>query len=179
MADNASIARPYAKAVFDLAQENNAFDAWTSALEQLAVISNDADFSALVSDPRVEASKVTELLTDLAKDSLPEKGGANFVNLLVQNDRLESLSDINAQYIDLVAKAKALVNAEVITAMPLTADQKSSLAAALEARLGLKVELQETVDADLIGGAVIKAGDLVIDGSAKGRVEKLTSALMR
>ena len=178
MADNASIARPYAKAVFDLAQENDAFDAWTSALEQLAAISSDADFSALVSDPRVDASKVTELLTDLAKDSLPE-GGANFVNLLVQNDRLESLSDINVQYVDLVAKAKALVNAEVITAMPLTADQKSSLATALEARLGLKVELQETVDADLIGGAVIKAGDLVIDGSAKGRVEKLTSALMR
>ncbi len=178
MADNASIARPYAKAVFDLAQESNAFDAWASAIDQLCVVSNDADFSALVSDPRVEAAKVTELLTDLAKDSLPE-GGANFVNLLVQNDRLGSLNDINEQYAGLVAKAKALVSAEVITAMALTADQKSSLAAALETRLGLKVELQETVDPELIGGAVIRAGDLVIDGSAKGRVEKLTSALLR
>ncbi len=178
MADNASIARPYAKAVFDLAQETNAFDAWTSALEHLAAISNDADFGALVSDPRVADSKVTELLTDLTKGSLPD-GGANLVNLLVQNDRLDSLNDINALYVDLVAKANALVNAEVLTAMPLTDDQKSSLAAALEKRLGLKVELQETVDAELIGGAVIKAGDLVIDGSAKGRIEKLTSALMR
>jgi len=97
----------------------------------------------------------------------------------VQNDRLESLVDISQQYGDLVAKAKALVNAEVITAMALTDDQKSSLAAALEQRLGLKVELEETVDADLVGGAIIKAGDLVIDGSAKGRIEKLTSALMR
>ena len=178
MADNASIARPYAKAVFDLAQEANAYDAWTTALEQLAVISNDADFSALVSDPRVDGGKVAELLTDLAKDSLPD-GGANLINLLVQNDRLDSLADISQQYTDLVAKAKALVNAEVITAKPLTDDQKSSLAAALEQRLGLKVELEETVDADLVGGAIIKAGDLVIDGSAKGRIEKLTTALMR
>ena len=178
MADNASIARPYAKAVFDLAQESNAYDAWTTALEQLAVISNDADFSALVSDPRVDGAKVAELLNDLAKDSLPE-GGANLINLLVQNDRLDSLADISQQYTDLVAKAKALVNAEVITAVALTDDQKSSLAAALEQRLGLKVELEETVDADLVGGAIIKAGDLVIDGSAKGRIEKLTTALMR
>ena len=178
MADNASIARPYAKAVFDLAQEANAYDAWTAALEQLAVISNDADFSSLVSDPRVDGGKVAELLTDLAKDSLPE-GGANLINLLVQNDRLDSLADISQQYTDLVAKAKALVNAEVITAKPLTDDQKSSLAAALEQRLGLKVELEETVDADLVGGAIIKAGDLVIDGSAKGRIEKLTTALLR
>lgn len=178
MADNASIARPYAKAVFDLAQESDAFNTWTVALEQLAVISNDADFSTLVSDPRVDGAKVAELLTDLAKDSLPE-GGANLIKLLVQNDRLESLVDINQQYGDLVAKAKALVNAEVITAKPLTEDQKSSLAAALEKRLGLKVELEETVDADLVGGAIIKAGDMVIDGSAKGRIEKLTTALMR
>ena len=178
MADNASIARPYAKAVFDLAQESNAYDAWTTALDQLSAISNDADFRTLVTDPRVDGGKVSELLTDLAKDSLPE-GGANLINLLVQNDRLDSLADISQQYTDLVAKAKALVNAEVITAKPLTDDQKSSLAAALEQRLGLKVELEETVDADLVGGAIIKAGDLVIDGSAKGRIEKLTTALMR
>jgi F-type H+-transporting ATPase subunit delta len=178
MADNASIARPYAKAVFDLAQQENAFDAWTAALEQLAVISNDADFGALVSNPRVDSAKVADLLTDLIKDSLPQ-GGANFIKLLVQNDRLQSLVNINQQYTDLVAKAKALVNAEVITAKPLTEDQKSSLAAALEKRLGLKVELEEIVDPDLIGGAIVKAGDMVIDGSAKGRIEKLTTALMR
>jgi len=117
-------------------------------------------------------------MTDLAKDTLPD-GGANLVNLLVQNDRLSALADIQQQFGDLVAKAKASVNAEVITAMALTEDQKSSLAMALEERLGLKVQLEETVDANLVGGAVIKAGDLVIDGSAKGRIEKLTTALMR
>lgn len=178
MADNASIARPYAKAVFDLAQEAKAFEAWSGALSLLAAISRDEDFSALVNDPRVESSKVADLLIDLAKDALPE-GGENFVNLLVQNDRLGALSDIDQQYGDLVAKAQASITAEVVTAMALTDEQKSSLSAALEARLGLKVALQETVDAALVGGAIVKAGDLVIDGSARGRIEKLTTALLR
>jgi len=177
MADNASIARPYA-AVFDLAQESNSFEGWAAALTQLTAISNDESFSALVSDPRVDGSKVADLLIDLAKDALPE-GGTNLVNLLVQNDRLGALAEIEQQFGDLVAKAKASVNAEVITAMALTDDQKSALSSALEARLGLKVQLEETVDASLVGGAIVKAGDLVIDGSAKGRIEKLTTALMR
>ncbi len=178
MADNASIARPYAKAVFELAQETNSFDDWSIALDHLAVISQDDGFVALVNDPRVEASKTAELLVDVAKDSLPE-GGANFINLLVQNDRLLALEDINEQYGELVAKAKALVNAKVTTALPLTADQKTSLTSALEARLGMKVEIDENVDPSIVGGAIVQAGDLVIDGSAKGRLSKLTSALMR
>jgi F-type H+-transporting ATPase subunit delta len=178
MANNASIARPYAKAVFDLAQETSSFDAWTTALANLAAIGNDESFKTLVSDPRVDGSKVTELLIDLSKDTLPE-GGANLINLLVQNDRLAALNDIGQQYVDLVAKAQALVNAEVVSAMVLTEDQKSSLTSALEARLGMKVKLEETIDPDLVGGAIVKAGDMVIDGSAKGRIEKLTTALMR
>ena len=83
MANNASIARPYAKAVFDLAQETSSFDAWTTALVNLAAIGNDESFKTLVSDPRVDGSKVAELLIDLSKDTLPE-GGANLINLLVQ-----------------------------------------------------------------------------------------------
>ena len=178
MADNASIARPYAKAVFELAQETSAFEAWSVALHQLAVISQDAQFEALVNDPRTEGQQMTELLSDMTKDVLPE-GGENFIQLLAHNDRLLALADIEQQFDELVAKAKALVNAKVTTALPLTADQKSSLASALETRLGMKVEIDEVIDASLVGGAVIQAGDLVIDGSAKGRLEKLTSTLMR
>ena len=178
MADNASIARPYAKAVFDLAQETNAFDAWSSALEQLALISQDESFRTLVADPRVDDSQVIELLTGIAQDNLPE-GGTNFINMLVQNDRLLALPDIHQQFEAHVAKARAMVNADVVTARALTNDQRSALAAALQAKLGMQVELSETVDSSLIGGAIIKAGDLVIDGSAKGRIEKLSSVLMR
>ena len=136
MADNATIARPYAKAVFDYAQESNSFDEWTTALDQLAVISVDESFSAVVNDPRVEDSKVTQLLIDLSKDVLPA-GGTNFITLLVQNERLDSLQDVQQQYADLVANAKAIVTADVTTAIALSEDQKSSLIQALEQRLSL------------------------------------------
>ena len=176
MADNASTARPYAKAVFELAQESNNFDAWTSALDQLAAISADQGFSALVSDPKVSSEQLVGVLGDLSKEVLPE-GGINFIKLLVLNDRVQSLDAIKQIYIDLVAKAQSSVNATVVSAMALTDTQKSSLEAALQERLGLKIKLEESVDESLIGGAIIRAGDLVIDGSAKGRIEKLATAL--
>ena len=178
MADNAALARPYAKAVFDIAQQSNAFDDWAHALESLASISLNEQFNALLSDPRVGTQQLVDLLTDLNKDALPD-GGTNFINLLAQNNRLGVLADISAQYTELVAKAKALVNAQVISALALSDEQKAAITEALEQRLNMQVALSETVDAQLIGGAIIKAGDLVIDGSAQGRIEKLTSVLMK
>ena len=178
MADNASLARPYAKAVFGLAEDSNAHDAWSSALARLSAVSQDDDFAKLVADPKMDAEKLSALLNDLAGDDLPD-GGSNLINLLVANGRVSAIADIEQQYASLVAQSKAEVNAEVITAMALSDDQKTALSAALQARLGMKVNLEETVDSSLTGGAIIKAGDLVIDGSAKGRLEKLTSALMR
>ncbi len=178
MADHASTARPYAKALFELAQESATYQSWLTGLGQLSAVAADESFSALVSDPRVERAQVAELLIDISKDVLPE-GGTNFINLLVQNDRLNALADIEQQFSDLVAKAQASVNAEVVSAMALSDEQKSALESALEKRLGLKVSLEETVDPSLIGGAIVKAGDLVIDGSAQGRIQKLTTALMR
>ena len=178
MADNVSIARPYAKAVFELAQESKSYPMWAAALAQLTAVSQDEDFNGLVKDPRVDRHRLAELLIDISKDVLPE-GGTNFVNLLVQNDRLTALTDIEQLYTELVAKAEASVNATVVSAIALTDAQRMSLEAALESRLGLKVNLEETVDSSLIGGAVVKAGDLVIDGSAQGRIEKLTTVLLR
>lgn len=178
MADNASIARPYAKAVFDLAQESGAFDQWSSALGVISAIAEDQQFTELASDPRVNVAQLTEVLTDLSKDQLPE-GGENFIALIVQNSRLDAISDIAEQFNDLVASAQQAVTAQVETAFALTDAQKQSLSAALEKRLGLKVSLEETIVPELVGGAIVKAGDLVIDGSAKGRIEKLATTLAR
>lgn len=179
MTDNASIARPYAKAVFELAQETKAFDAWSQALANAALVTADADFAALANDPRVDDTRLSELLLDLCKKSLPKEGGDNFIRLLVQNDRLNALQDIHSQYELLVAEAQQAVNAEVITAKALSDKQKTALSKALEKRLGLKVSLTESVDESLVGGAIVKAGDLVIDGSVQGRIEKLTATLTR
>lgn len=178
MADSASIARPYAKAVFDLAKESGDYESWSAALSQLSMIAQDEEFVQLVNDPRVTNQQQVDLLSDLAKDSLPANGD-NFLQLLVQNDRLTALGDIASQYADLVAKEQSLISAEVVTAMPLSDEQQAQLKSALEMRLNSKVEINQVVDQSLLGGAIIKAGDLVIDGSAKGRIEKLTTALMR
>lgn len=178
MADSASIARPYAKAVFDLAKESGDYESWSAALSQLSMIAQDEEFVQLVNDPRVTNQQQVDLLSDLAKDSLPANGD-NFLQLLVQNDRLTAIGDIASQYADLVAKEQSLISAEVVTAMPLSDEQQAQLKSALETRLNSKVEINQVVDQSLLGGAIIKAGDLVIDGSAKGRIEKLTTALMR
>lgn len=178
MADHASAARPYAKAVFELAQENKSFEAWGVALNKLAAISKDESFGDLINDPRVTQNKVLELLVELMGGELPE-GGKNFLQLILKNRRTDALQDVAQQFNALVAKAQATINAQVVSAKALSKEQRAALTTALEARLGLKVELEETVEASLVGGAIVKAGDLVIDGSAKGRLEKLTTALMR
>jgi F-type H+-transporting ATPase subunit delta len=178
MASNASVARPYAQAVFELAGEAGTLGAWSEALAVLAAVASDESFALLLDDPRVDHGQVSDLLTELAADKLPE-GGENFIRLLVRNDRVEALPDISRQYDLRVAEARKSVNAEVITAWALSEEQKTRLSAALEIRLGCSVTLEETIDKQLLGGAVLKAGDLVIDGSAAGRIRKLATNLAR
>jgi len=176
MADNASIARPYAKAVFDLATETDNQNDWSAVLESLAAIAEDEEFGKAVNSPQVKPEQLEELVLGVLGDKLPE-GGDNFVKLLTQNGRLESLPDVQQQYALLLAESRKSIEAEVLTARPLSAEQKTNLTKALQERLGVTVSIVETVDESLVGGAIVKAGDLVIDGSAKGRVEKLAIAL--
>ena len=176
MSDNASIARPYAKAVFDLASEAGNQDDWSSALQELAQIANNESFLQVIGSPQVKTDEIVGLIKDLAGKSLPT-GGENLVKLLAQNDRLEVLPEIQEQYAILLLQSRKSIEAEVITAKPLNAKQQKKLVDALKERLGVSVSITETVDEALIGGAIIKAGDLVIDGSARGRVEKLAIAL--
>ncbi len=176
MADNASIARPYAKAVFDLATETGNQDDWSLVLESLSAIAEDEEFGKAVNSPQVKPEQIEELVLGVLGDKLPE-GGNNFVKLLTHNGRLEALPDVQQQYALLLAESRKSIEAEVLTARPLSAGQKTNLTEALQARLGVVVSLVETVDESLIGGAIVKAGDLVIDGSARGRVEKLAIAL--
>jgi len=178
MAGTSSLARPYARAVFELAQDAGDFKSWSEALAFLAALVNDESIQDLLNNPRVETERLQELLDDLCGDRVPE-GGRNLVRLMLDNDRLSLLPDVAAQYDTLRAEAEGTVEAEVRSAKPLSDEQKSQLSAALEKRLGRKVNLTVQKDDSLLGGAVIRAGDLVIDGSARGRLEKLASALQR
>lgn len=178
MASSASVARPYAQAVFELASEQGNPEEWSSALTSLSAVAGDDAFAALLDDPRVSNDQLTGLLTDVVSDGLPD-GGENLVRLLVRNGRVEALPDISRQFDLRVADANKSVNAQVISARELNEDQRNRLSEALEARLGCSVSLEEEVDADLLGGAIVKAGDLVIDGSAAGRIKKLGMSLAR
>jgi F-type H+-transporting ATPase subunit delta len=178
MASSASVARPYAQAVFELAGETEGLDAWADCLAMLSAVASNADFAAILEDPRVDDDQISNLLTGLVADRLPE-GGENFIRLLVRNDRVEVLPDISKQYDLRVAEARKSINAEVVTAQALSDEQKENLSSSLASRLGCTVTLTESVDAGLLGGAVVKAGDLVIDGSAAGRIRKLAINLAR
>lgn len=178
MAGTSSLARPYARAVFELAREANDFKSWSQALGFLAGLVNDESMQALINNPSVGRERFRKLLDDLAGDRVPASG-RNLLRLMMDNDRLSLLPDVAAQYEILRSEAEGTVEAQVRSARPMSDEQKNKLSQALEKRLGRKVNLTVHEDDTLLGGAVVRAGDLVIDGSARGRLEKLASTLQR
>lgn len=194
MAEKQTAARPYAEAVFALAKEHNALKAWSEILALLAIVARDANIQRLAHDPRVGRARLLGLLLDIAGDVQGRTSvagdrmsgatknlnteGANFVRLLVENRRLTLLPEIAAIYESLKAAAEARVEASVTSAFPLGAAQLKTLEQGLKRRFGREVHLTATVDSSLVGGVVIRAGDLVIDGSVRGRLTGLATELL-
>jgi F-type H+-transporting ATPase subunit delta len=172
MAERITTARPYAKAIFALARQGNKLAEVSVGLSRAAEVVADDRVHALLGSPHVSAAQLAELVSGVAGDKLDEHG-RNFVSLLAQNRRLGFLPEIAALFEQMKADVENAVDVEVIAASPLTPDQESRYAAALQKKLGRAVRLHTKVDGSLIGGAVLKAGDLVIDGSIKGRLERL------
>ena len=176
MADFTTAARPYAKAVFELAQESATFDDWSSRLAALTSIVDHPDMAVHLEAPSLTHQDRASLVEKVAGDVLDD-GGRNFVRLLSENNRLAMMGDIHGIYEELRAEAEGEIEADVTTAYELTDAQREKMSAALSKKLDRKVRIVTTVDSSLIGGAIIKAGDLVIDGSVKGRLEKMTNSL--
>ena len=143
-----------------------------------AAVADDENIASLIADPTVNSERLQTLLIDICGSKLPE-GGDNFLKLLIQNDRVEALPGVAAQFAELVDAERKTVTAQVVSAQELTDVQRNDLLGALEARLGRAVSLSESVDGSLMGGAIVQAGDLVIDGSATGKLVKLAGALVR
>ena len=176
MAEESTLARPYAQAVFDLAKEKNILKDWTEMLDVIAtVVDNDAMRSA-IGDPRLSKEQLASIAIDVCSDKLDEQG-KNLVKLLIENNRLAIVPEIAALFARLRADEEATVKAEVISAFTLTKEQEKKIAAALKRKLGLKVSVTSKVDKTLLGGAIIRAGDLVIDGSAIAQLDKLANAM--
>jgi F-type H+-transporting ATPase subunit delta len=135
-------------------------------------VAADPRVRALLGSPHVSAAQLAELVNDVGGAALDENS-RNFVSLLAQNRRLGFLPEIAALFEQMKAEVENAIDVEVIAASPLTSEQEGRYAAALQKKLGRNVRLHTKVDGTLLGGAVLKAGDLVIDGSIKGRLERL------
>lgn len=177
MAEKVTIARPYARAVFDYAQEQQAFAQWSDLLAKSAAVVTDPQVANLLGNPRVTPSQLVDLLAEIAGPSMSEQG-RNFLDTVAQNRRLDLLPEIAAIFETLRAEVENIADVQVTSAVALDEQQKARLAGALRKRLGREVRLHCDVDAALIGGAIVRSGDLVIDGSLKARLERLASDII-
>ena len=176
MSELSTLARPYAEAVFRIAQGENDLAGWSARVQSLALIVSDAQLARLINDPAVSAEQVASLVIEVAGSDLGTSG-ANFVHVLAENDRLSLLPEINAQFEALKANAEGTLEATITSAQELTQAQIDDLVAGLKAKFNRAVNVQVAVDPELIGGAVVAIGDQVIDGSVKGRLQRMSFAL--
>lgn len=177
MAEAITIARPYAQAAFEEAQKLGDLKGWSGMLLSLAEYVNNADVRAVVTSPRVAKSKIESVMEGLmgGKANIQQR---NFVRILVDNQRLLLLPDIVALFESLRAEAEKIVNVEVDSAFELSASQQQQIITSLKARMGREIKLVCKVNKELLGGVVIRAGDKVIDGSARTRLGELANALV-
>ena len=173
MSQALTLARPYARAAFAIAREGNALPAWSDALAFAARVAADPTVAALLGNPGLIQADATTLL---APEGADETFG-NFLGLLFENRRLPLLPEIAGMFDELRFEAERVVKAKVTSAVAMPAAELETIKAALKKRFGRDVEVETAVDESLIGGAVIDAGDVVIDGSLKGKLGRLQAAL--
>lgn len=177
MAEFATIARPYAKALFSLAQEQNHIESWLSELKTLAEIVMQPKIQALIEKPECEDTvKVKGILSVL--DTEPTEQLNNLVLILAQNKRLLVLPEIFALFQDYTLSHNNTKDAIVYTAYPLDETQFKTIVTELEAHFGSQLAARQIVDAGLIGGVKVEVGDQVLDLSVQGRLNNLHAALM-
>ncbi|MBI5890501.1 MAG: F0F1 ATP synthase subunit delta [Nitrosomonadales bacterium] len=176
MSEAITTARPYAQAAFDEAQQLNALKAWSEMLLSLAEAANHPDIVAVVTNPRVSKKQVEGLMEALL-DKGASKQQKNFVRILADNQRVLLLPEIAALFEALKAEAEKTVNVVVDSAFELSAAQKDKIVSSLKKSLGREIKLSCQVNKELLGGVVIRAGDKVIDGSARTRLGEMANAL--
>ncbi len=174
--DITTIARPYAEAVFARAREAGQVDAWSGALATLSNIAADALMAEQIGNPNVPRERLCEAILGIAGNGLSPEG-KNLVSLLARNNRLATLPEIAALFEDLKTQHQGVRQVLVLSAFGLSETQQQQLAGVLKKRLGAEVEMTVETDPSLIGGVEIRAGDLVIDGSVRGKLHKLATEL--
>lgn len=176
MAEPSTVARPYAEAVFRLADAARALPKWSEMLASLATVSSDDRVRAAIADPKLGDAQVAGLFISVLAGRL-NADAENFVRVLADNKRLELLPEIRRQYEALRNEREGTVEAEVVSAFALSDAQVADLVARLEKKTGRKVRAKVAVDKELIGGIKVVLGDKVIDASARAQLGALEAAL--
>lgn len=170
-----TIARPYAKAAFDFAVEKGEMAKWGQMLTFTAEVANNDDMKKLINGA-VSAPQLVEIFSSVCEEQLDEFG-QNFIKVMAENGRLKALPSVLDLFLTLQAEYEKVIDVEVISAIALSEKQLANIGTKLEARLERKVKLNCSVDETLLGGVVIRAGDLVIDNSARTSIRRLGDAL--
>lgn len=178
MAELATIARPYANAVFELAKAERLLDRFARLLAILAAATEDSQLQTLLASPDVGAEQKAFRLADVCGDEIDDRG-RKFLQVLAKNGRLPLIPEIRQQFEELKALEEQTLDVEILSAFPLSDAQSEGLQNALEAKFEKQVTLTSRVDQQLLGGAIIRAGDTVIDGTVRGRLDKLAESLTR
>jgi len=176
MAEKSTIARPYAKAAFEEARERNALAQWSQMLAIASTVVVDPQAKKILHNPRVTPAQLADLIVSVGGAVFDERG-RNFISTVAASRRLEYLPEIALMYEAMRAEAENVMDIEVTSAIPLDDAQRQTLMAGLKQRFKREVRLHSQVDASLIGGAIIRAGDMVLDGSVKMRLDQLAAEM--
>lgn len=174
MQENATIARPYAQAVFEEARGQGRLDEWSAMLSLLALMVADPDLRRVIGDPRIGRSRLQNLLFDIAGERL-SSAGRNFVKVVLDAGRLLLVAEMSKQFENLRAETLGVADVDVVSAYPLDREQERVIVNAVRRRIGKDVNVKTQIDEALIGGVVIRVGDLVIDASLRGRLRQLAN----
>ncbi|WP_437879879.1 F0F1 ATP synthase subunit delta [Pseudomonas sp. LRF_L74] len=176
MAELTTLARPYAKAAFEHAQAHQQLASWSAMLGLAAAVSQNDTMQRVLKAPRLTSTDKAATFIEVVGDEFDAQA-RNFISVVAENGRLDLLPEISAEFELYKAEQERSVDVEVTSAFALSTEQQDKLAKVLSARLSREVRLHATEDSSLIGGVVIRAGDLVIDGSVRGKIAKLAEAL--
>ena len=176
MESNTKTARPYAIAAFKQAQEEGESARWSQMMSLLTTVTDDSTMKGLITNPKVKRDELAEIIIDVCGDRLTETG-RNFVRVLAENRRLNVMHDIVSAFDEACARVEKRSDVTVTSAHALSPAEQNDINVAMTKRLATKVDLSLKVDPALIGGVIIRSGDMVIDASIRGRLNQLTQTL--
>lgn len=177
MSELTTTARPYARAIFELASEAKTLTQWSDSLAFLGAIASDDSVRAVLNNPSLTKQQLAQVVIDIADGHLDDKA-QNLVKQLAEYGRLNALSEIVTLFEAMKDEAEGIVEVTITSAQKLSDEEIQSISAALKKRLDADIKVKTVIDESILGGVIIRAGDLVIDGSIQGRMHNIAHALV-